>query len=219
MARRIRARLVLQLSEAGLSGRRIAATQGVSRNSVREVLAAAREAGIGWREAEAMTDAEVYERLFPGRALSETVYSDPDWERIHRELTRVGVTLKRLHEEYRDEAREGRAAHVLRPLPQALPGVHGEKAGGEPRRAQGGKGARGRLGGADDAARRPRDGRGLQGLPVRGLPALRLPVPRRADLGIRKNLERALLRTALKRDALAPEQPNLLLRSRYGLEG
>ena len=41
MARRIRARLVLQLSEAGLSGRRIAATQGVSRNSVSEVLAAA----------------------------------------------------------------------------------------------------------------------------------------------------------------------------------
>lgn len=48
MARIIRARLVLQLSEAGLSGRRIAATQGVSRNSVSEVLAAAREAGIGW---------------------------------------------------------------------------------------------------------------------------------------------------------------------------
>ena len=105
MARRIRARLVLQLSEAGLSGRRIAATQGVSRNSVSEVLAAAREAGIGWREAEAMTDAEVYERLFPGRALPEPVYPDPDWERVHRELARVGVTLKRLHEEYRDEAR------------------------------------------------------------------------------------------------------------------
>ena len=41
MARRIRARLVLQLSEAGLSGRRIAATQGVSRNRAGEVLAAA----------------------------------------------------------------------------------------------------------------------------------------------------------------------------------
>ena len=41
MARRIRARLVLQLSEAGLSGRQIAATQGVSRNSVSEALAAA----------------------------------------------------------------------------------------------------------------------------------------------------------------------------------
>lgn len=38
-------------------------------------------------------------------------------------------------------------------------------------------------------------------------------------LGIRKNLERALLRTALKRDALALEQIDLLLRSRYGLEG
>lgn len=93
MARKIRARLVLQLSEAGLSGRRIAATQGVSRNSVSEVLAAAREAGIGWREAEAMTDAEAYERLFPGRALPEPVYPDPEWERVHRELSRVGVRV------------------------------------------------------------------------------------------------------------------------------
>ena len=96
---------MLWLSEAGLSGRRIAATQGVSRNSVSEVLAAAREAGIDWRKAEAMTDAEVYERLFPGRVLPEPVYPDPDWERVHRELARVGVTLKRLHEEHRDEAR------------------------------------------------------------------------------------------------------------------
>ena len=38
-------------------------------------------------------------------------------------------------------------------------------------------------------------------------------------LGARKNLERALLRAALKRDALALEQNDLLLRSRYGLEG
>ena len=65
MARRIRTRLVLQPSEAGLSGRRIAATQGVSRNSAGEVPAAARGAGIGWREVEATTDAEAYERLSP----------------------------------------------------------------------------------------------------------------------------------------------------------
>ena len=38
-------------------------------------------------------------------------------------------------------------------------------------------------------------------------------------LGTRKDLERALLRTALKRDALALEQIDLLLRSRYGLKG
>ena len=46
------------------------------------------------------------------------------------------------------------------------------------------------------------------------------PVGGEVQVGLdtRKNLERALLRTALKRDALAPEQLNLLLRSRYGLE-
>ena len=67
MARRIRARLVPRPSEAGLSGSRIAATQGVSRNSAGEVLAAAREAGVGWRGAEATADAAAGERLFPGR--------------------------------------------------------------------------------------------------------------------------------------------------------
>ena len=182
MARRIRERLALQPSEAVLSGRRIASTQGVSRNSVSEVLIAKRGAGIGWRETEAVTCAEAYERLFPRRALSESVCPDPDRERVHRELAWVGATLKRLHEEYWDEAREGRAVHVLRQVLQALSGVHGEQAGREPRRVQGGKGVRGRLGGADNAARRSCDGRGFRE-PSCSWPALQPHVLRRADAG------------------------------------
>ena len=49
-----------------------------------------------------MSDAEVYERLFPGRGDHESVYSQPDWAATHKELAKVGVTLKLLHAEYLD---------------------------------------------------------------------------------------------------------------------
>ena len=100
---------------------------------------------------------------------------------------------------------EGRALHVLRPLLQALPRVHGEEASREPRRAQGRQDPGGRLGGADDVARRPRHGRGLQGLPVRGLPALQPPVLRRAyaghERGYMASLPRARVRLHGRLDA------------------
>ena len=102
MANRIRAKDILRLDGSGLSGRAIAASLGVSRNSVTAVLAAAKREGFGWEDARPLSDREVYDRLFPERAHEATVYPDPDWERIHRELARDGVTLKRLHAEYRD---------------------------------------------------------------------------------------------------------------------
>ena len=42
---------------------------------------------------------EVYETLFPEKAGTGSVYPDFDWESVHCELAREGVTLKRLHTE------------------------------------------------------------------------------------------------------------------------
>ena len=105
MARKIRAREVLRLLESGMSRNQIARTQAASKHSVQAVAEAAAAAGIGWAEAEGVSDAEVYSALFPEKVRDRDVYPDPDWERVHRELARVGVTLKRLHEEYRDGQR------------------------------------------------------------------------------------------------------------------
>ena len=104
MVRRIKAKLVLQLRSQGLSGRAIAAGQGMSRHSVQAVIDAAEEAGLGWDRAEGMSDGQVYEVLFPGRGVRESVFAQPDWGRVHRELARVGVTLRLLHQEYADAA-------------------------------------------------------------------------------------------------------------------
>lgn len=50
-------------------------------------------------------------RYFPGRGVRESVFMQPDWGQVHRELARVGVTLKLLHQEYVDASgRAGQAA-------------------------------------------------------------------------------------------------------------
>lgn len=110
MVRKIRAKLVLQLRAEGLSGRAIASSQGVSRKSITAVLEAADAAGIGWDDVAERADAEVYELLFPGRGEHQSVFAQPDWDRVHRELARVGVTLKLLHGEYTDECAAADAA-------------------------------------------------------------------------------------------------------------
>ncbi|GAA3198695.1 IS21 family transposase [Microbacterium terregens] len=104
MVRKIRAKLVLRLRAEGLSGRQIAA-QGMSRTSVAAVIDAAVREDVGWDDIADLEEAAVYARLFPGRGEHDSVYAQPDWERMHRELARVGVTLKLLHGEYLDACR------------------------------------------------------------------------------------------------------------------
>ena len=102
MVRRIKTKLVLELRAQGVTGRMIAHTHGMSRNSVAAVFSAADRAGIVWDSITDKTDAEVYALVFPGRGEHESVFVQPDWERVHKELARVGVTLKLLHGEYVD---------------------------------------------------------------------------------------------------------------------
>lgn len=105
MARRIRAREALRPLESGMSRNAIARSQGMSKHGVQAVSEAAEAAGTGRAEAEGMPDAEACAALFPEKVRDRDVCPNPDWERAHRELARVGVTLKRLHEECRDGRR------------------------------------------------------------------------------------------------------------------
>ncbi|MCT2107355.1 integrase [Dietzia sp. HMSC21D01] len=109
MVRKIRAKLVLQLRAEGLSGRAIAASQGMSRKSITAVLEAADATETSWDDVAELTDEQVYARLFPGRGEHESVFAQPDWEQVHREMARVGVTLKLLHGEYTDQCSASKA--------------------------------------------------------------------------------------------------------------
>lgn len=104
MVRKIKAKLVLRLRAEGFSGRQIAA-QGMSRHSVAAVIDAADREGLSWDDVAELDEQVVYTRLFPGRGEHVSVHAQPDWGQVHRELARVGVTLKLLHGEYVDECR------------------------------------------------------------------------------------------------------------------
>jgi len=82
------------------------------RRSVADVLDAAKAAGIGWDDVANRPDDEVYALLFPGRGERGSVYEQPDWGKVHRELARVGVTLRIPHGEYVDECRQSGRPHM-----------------------------------------------------------------------------------------------------------
>lgn len=112
MVRKIKAKRILQLRAEGFSGRSIASTQGISRNSVAEVLNAADAASRGWDELRVLNEDEVYQLLFPGRSEHESVFTQPDWSALHKELAKVGTNLKLLHAEYCDQAKATGAAFM-----------------------------------------------------------------------------------------------------------
>ena len=112
MVRKIKAKRILQLRVEGFSGRAIASTQGISRNSVAEVITAADALSRTWDELKDLNEEQVYQLLFPGRSEHETVFTQPDWPTVHKELAKVGTNLKLLHAEYADKAKTTGAAFM-----------------------------------------------------------------------------------------------------------
>lgn len=103
MANKINVKLILELRHAGMSRNAIADTRHMSRNSVSEVIHLSDELGITY-DAVADLDADtVYRMFFPDKYATELLYTNPDYEYVHKELSRVGVNLKLLWLEYKDK--------------------------------------------------------------------------------------------------------------------
>lgn len=105
MVRKIQTKPILQLRSQGFSQRSISTSQGFSRRSVAAVFEAADREKLDWDMIREIPESTVYDRLFPGRGTHDSVFVQPDWVRVHKELAKVGVTLKLLHSEYVDEHR------------------------------------------------------------------------------------------------------------------
>jgi transposase len=100
-------REVLRLRfECGRSHAEIGASAGIGESTVGDYLRRARVAGLTWAEASTMSDADVETRIYRdavGR--NEPPARAPvDFAWVHRELSRVGVTLQTLWVEYREGA-------------------------------------------------------------------------------------------------------------------
>jgi hypothetical protein len=95
---------VLRLTAAGMSSRNIALSLSIGATTVIDFLQRARSAEMSWPLPEDMTDEALEARLFPAStALAEIKARrpQPDWQTIHRELRRKGLTLQLLWEEHR----------------------------------------------------------------------------------------------------------------------
>ena len=97
-------REILRLSSQGISQRGIALSCDCSRNTVAKVLKRAQELGVGWPLREDLTNGELQQKLF-GQTSMPPLRRRPDYERVHREMAKSGVTLSLLWNEYCEECR------------------------------------------------------------------------------------------------------------------
>lgn len=112
MAKRINVKLILQLHESGLSQNKIASTRHLSKTSINTVLKIAKKLGIDYSGIKNMDEMETYHLFFPDKALPEDIYELPDYEYVHKELKRVGVTLKLLWNEYQDSCKKSNSLAI-----------------------------------------------------------------------------------------------------------
>jgi transposase len=99
-------REVLRLKHSGLSIRAIARACSIGRETVREYLCRASEAGLSWPFHDELSDEELGQRLFPSVIKIYGKRICPNWELIHKELRKKGVTRKLLWTEYKEEDTE-----------------------------------------------------------------------------------------------------------------
>jgi transposase len=98
-------REILRLNKLGILKQNIAKACGCSRNTVAYVIKKARENGIEWEAATGLGNNELALRLYP-TVQKVPVYRIPDWNDIHREMAKSGVTLSLLFAEYREQCRQ-----------------------------------------------------------------------------------------------------------------
>ena len=97
-------REILRLSSLGIKNKQIADGMGIARQTVITTIQRATVQGMDWQTAESMTDKEIASRLFP-QGEGKPSYKMPDYEYVHRELSKPGVTQQLLWFEYCDKCR------------------------------------------------------------------------------------------------------------------
>lgn len=105
MARKINVKLILELRYSGYSMNEIAMNNHISKHSVCTVCKLADSLGLGKEKIADKDEEFLYLLLFPDKKTSQQFYEPVDYEMVHKELLKPGVTLRLLHEEYQDECR------------------------------------------------------------------------------------------------------------------
>ena len=97
---------ILRYQAQGLSIRKSAELLSASRNTVSDILKLCETVEMTYEKSLSLTNEEIYRQLYPDKADGFNIYVVPDFEYIHKELTRPGVTLSLLWEEYVEQAKK-----------------------------------------------------------------------------------------------------------------
>ena len=98
-------REILRLNSLGILKQDIAKACGCSRNTVANVIKNAGEKKLSWEVIAKMSNKELAGKLFP-EIETKLIFKIPDWDYIHREMAKSGVTLSLLWDEYREQCRQ-----------------------------------------------------------------------------------------------------------------
>src|SRR5699024_11282232 len=106
MARKIPAKLILEYRAMGLSRNLIAKTKKVGRDSVSDVFKRADDLDLTYKDVEDLSETAVYQKLFPERYQSETLYELPEYGcfatrkyiEMQRKVQRVATLQSTLNE-------------------------------------------------------------------------------------------------------------------------
>ena len=98
-------REILRLNSLGYSQRRIEASVHSSHQTVKNVLEKASAQGISWPLEDDITNAILGEMLSDRNTRTNSPYAEPDFAYIHKELSKKGVTLTLLWQEYCEKCR------------------------------------------------------------------------------------------------------------------
>ncbi len=95
-------REILRLKlEARLTIRAIQRTLQISVGAIQKTIARAKELELTWDKVQSMDEQQLTDLFYPAKAsLPATLYELPDWNEVHRELSRKGMTKQLLWEEY-----------------------------------------------------------------------------------------------------------------------
>jgi len=95
-------RELMRLRGLGLNHSQIAEGMGISRTTVIHTLQRVAAQGLDLQAVESISDKELSARLYP-QGEGKPIYTMPDYDWVHREMAKTGVTLQLLWMEYSDK--------------------------------------------------------------------------------------------------------------------
>ena len=106
MFKKTKVRGILELLGRGLSARLVSKSLKVSRNTVSEIQTQFEASGKTWDEISNCNDEALYDLFYPEKFKRRHIYAPVDYDYVHKELMRTGVTEMLLWQEYCSTCRE-----------------------------------------------------------------------------------------------------------------